>query len=83
MVEFYQSKKFKLKPFVRFCVRVANRVLLFREDELVKRASSLVVNSGAANDADLGPVISRQVCFQTHVCLLILSYLPFLATCWK
>uniref|UniRef100_A0ACD5U817 Uncharacterized protein n=1 Tax=Avena sativa TaxID=4498 RepID=A0ACD5U817_AVESA len=30
------------------------------EDELVKRASSLVVNSGAANDSDLGPVISRQ-----------------------
>jgi malonate-semialdehyde dehydrogenase (acetylating)/methylmalonate-semialdehyde dehydrogenase len=47
------------------------------EDELVKRASSLVVNSGAANDSDLGPVISRQVCFQTHVCMLILLYLPF------
>ena len=34
-----------------------------REDELVKRASGLVVNSGTVNDADLGPVISRQACF--------------------
>ncbi|VAH52235.1 unnamed protein product [Triticum turgidum subsp. durum] len=37
-----------------------------REDELVKRASSLVVNTGTANDADLGPVISRQP-FQKHI----------------
>jgi len=34
-----------------------------REDELIKRASGLVVNSGMVNDADLGPVISRQACF--------------------
>ena len=34
-----------------------------RDDELVKRASGLVVNSGTVNDADLGPVISRQACF--------------------
>ncbi|GJN24781.1 hypothetical protein PR202_gb12544 [Eleusine coracana subsp. coracana] len=32
-----------------------------REDELVKRAKGLVVNSGMASDTDLGPVISRQV----------------------
>ncbi|KAM3370452.1 hypothetical protein ACQJBY_018026 [Aegilops geniculata] len=37
-----------------------------REGELVKRASSLVVNSGTANDADLGPVISRQP-FQKYI----------------
>ncbi|KAF8732044.1 hypothetical protein HU200_016000 [Digitaria exilis] len=36
-------------------------ILLYREEELVKRASGLVVNSGMVNDADLGPVISRQV----------------------
>jgi len=29
----------------------------------VKRASGLVVNSGMVNDADLGPVISREVWF--------------------
>jgi hypothetical protein len=46
-----------------------------REDELVKRANSLVVNSGAANDADLGPVISRQVCFQTDVCVCLFYHI--------
>jgi malonate-semialdehyde dehydrogenase (acetylating)/methylmalonate-semialdehyde dehydrogenase len=41
------------------------------EDELVKRASSLVVNSGAANDSDLGPVISRQA--KDRICKLVQS----------
>nr|AAC03055.1 methylmalonate semi-aldehyde dehydrogenase [Oryza sativa Japonica Group] len=41
------------------------------EDELVKRASSLVVNSGMASDADLGPVISKQA--KERICKLIQS----------
>lgn len=41
------------------------------EDELVKRASGLVVNSGMANDADLGPVISRQA--KDRICNLVQS----------
>uniref|UniRef100_A0A453D1B1 methylmalonate-semialdehyde dehydrogenase (CoA acylating) n=2 Tax=Aegilops tauschii subsp. strangulata TaxID=200361 RepID=A0A453D1B1_AEGTS len=41
------------------------------EDELVKRASSLVVNTGTANDADLGPVISRQA--KDRICKLVQS----------
>jgi hypothetical protein len=48
-----------------------------REDELVKRASGLVVSSGMVNDADLGPVISRQVCFGPPHNLCYLYY----ATC--
>ncbi|XP_039801800.1 methylmalonate-semialdehyde dehydrogenase [acylating], mitochondrial-like [Panicum virgatum] len=39
------------------------------EDELVKRASGLVVNSGMVNDADLGPVISRQA--KDCICKLV------------
>lgn len=42
-------------------MKYKNNHLSCREDELVKRASSLVVNSGMASDADLGPVISKQV----------------------
>uniref|UniRef100_A0A0D9WWD5 Aldehyde dehydrogenase domain-containing protein n=1 Tax=Leersia perrieri TaxID=77586 RepID=A0A0D9WWD5_9ORYZ len=42
-----------------------------REDELVKRASSLVVNSGMASDADLGPVISKQA--KERICKLVQS----------
>ncbi|WVZ62224.1 hypothetical protein U9M48_011991 [Paspalum notatum var. saurae] len=41
------------------------------EDELVKRASGLVVNSGMINDADLGPVISRQA--KDRICKLVQS----------
>ncbi|KAF7003868.1 hypothetical protein CFC21_019146 [Triticum aestivum] len=41
------------------------------EDELVKRASNLVVNSGTANDADLGPVISTQA--KDRICKLVQS----------
>lgn len=48
-----------------------------REDELVNRASGLIVNSGMVNDADLGPVISRQVCFGLPHNLCYLYY----ATC--
>lgn len=32
-----------------------------REDKVVKLAKSLKVNSGTEPDADLGPVISKQV----------------------
>nr|CAB3452203.1 unnamed protein product [Digitaria exilis] len=39
------------------------------EEELVKRASGLVVNSGMVNDADLGPVISRQA--KDRICNLV------------
>ncbi|XP_062187138.1 methylmalonate-semialdehyde dehydrogenase [acylating], mitochondrial-like [Phragmites australis] len=41
------------------------------EDELVKRARGLVVNSGMANDADLGPVISKQA--KDRICKLVQS----------
>ncbi|XP_048559281.1 methylmalonate-semialdehyde dehydrogenase [acylating], mitochondrial isoform X1 [Triticum urartu] len=41
------------------------------EDELVKRASNLVVSSGTANDADLGPVISTQA--KDRICKLVQS----------
>lgn len=34
---------------------------LFREDKLVELAKSLMVNAGTESDADLGPVISKQV----------------------
>ncbi|KAI8011076.1 hypothetical protein LOK49_LG06G01955 [Camellia lanceoleosa] len=42
---------------------------LFREDKLVERAKSLKVNVGTEQDADLGPVISKQA--KEHVCRLI------------
>lgn len=32
-----------------------------REDKLVERAKALKVNAGTEPDADLGPVISKQV----------------------
>lgn len=50
-------------------------ILLYREEELVKRASGLVVNSGMVNDADLGPVISRQVCLWTSSSLMLFTLL--------
>lgn len=34
---------------------------LFREEKLVELAKSLIVNGGTESDADLGPVISKQV----------------------
>lgn len=34
---------------------------LFRENKLVERAKALKVNAGTEPDADLGPVISKQV----------------------
>lgn len=41
----------------------------FREDKLVERAQSLKVDCGTKPDADLGPVISKQVssaCSKTY-----------------
>lgn len=34
---------------------------LFREDKLAERAKSLKINAGTEPDADLGPLISKQV----------------------
>lgn len=34
---------------------------LFREDKLAERAKSLKINAGTEPDADLGPMISKQV----------------------
>lgn len=47
-----------------YCGSIVNHEFC-REAELVKRAKGLVVNSGMASDADLGPVISKQVCLWT------------------
>lgn len=38
-----------------------NHKTFSREDKLVERAKALKVNSGTEPDADLGPVISKQV----------------------
>lgn len=35
--------------------------LVFREEELIKRANALKVNAGVEPGTDLGPVISKQV----------------------
>lgn len=44
------------------CIRINLRCcFLFREDKLVERAKSLKINAGTEPDADLGPMISKQV----------------------
>ena len=38
----------------------------FREDKLVERAKALKVTAGTEPDADLGPVISKQVTHNSY-----------------
>lgn len=44
---------------------------VFREEELVKRAKTLIVNGGTDARADVGPVVSKQV--GTHSWLAVVS----------
>ena len=51
---------------------------LFRENKLVERAKALKVNAGTEPDADLGPVISKQVSVLfRNFCIFYTSFIKF------